>query len=921
MGQKNEILRGYKTKGKKLGKSALFLPLLLLKIFCLLVLSVLTPAIMFLLFISVEPREIGIINDYAHKIVKNKIGEDAEGIKAGKISFDGSFSIAYAVKNISLGNKHYQADIGSATFYINPFVFLSGRIKIKRIDFLETQLTLRIANAENLAGIKIDKTFLLGRIIDALSSENIFLVKKIYMTNGNFTLTDADGNAYDKFFIAGGVFTARSSGNRTKLNFTVNTRINEKSIIKSSNSCVIQRKNGVADCNFVFNNLFAGDILLLAKNQNRRISEYSKNIEGKYNVKIYAKISKEKGMEASNFVISSERGSLRLGDIFGDDVRYQNLIIEGGATDGGDSVDLSRISVAVATKKDSKYSLAEGNMSLRKGKSIGATIKLQENNVKNLDALWPVFLDQLDIREWVIEHVKSGGVGALSVFLDFNFAEDGWDLKNVEASFNFDNVLLNYSEDFPPISGMKGTAYFHRNDMKIQIKSAESDGSKISNGEIYINYGSSDTVYIDISAKLVGNPYYLGYYIDYKSRDRIKNIIQKYFNGTAKSDIRVMVPISDLDGFEILKLSSIDVRSDLTENNTFILGNGTLNVKKPLGSNVFDVKIDLTDSAAGVDFLSLKKARGKVGGVAASAEVNSDNVLIKNVRPLGDGDISFLGNGLAQGGELKELNIEGIKYGDFLYNLGISSGEDGKINISMNAERFRVNIPKNNYVAVNYYEMFRGVFDDDVNFSGRIKNLDAGKYKFSNVDFAADCVDGDINHITARSSDENFAVDVELTNKKAKEILDLTVKIKNFGYFLNNMNITPSVVGGNFYSQATANKNNEIKIRAKILDDFDIMIKNMKQAKFYRSLLDSEEVSKKFRKDLIENNFLPFSKMEANAELKDGELKIERFLFHSSRGGGMGFSGFGGYNLATGNIEVDGLIIPISGLNTLFGMN
>jgi hypothetical protein len=135
------------------------------------------------------------------------------------------------------------------------------------------------------------------------------------------------------------------------------------------------------------------------------------------------------------------------------------------------------------------------------------------------------------------------------------------------------------------------------------------------------------------------------------------------------------------------------------------------------------------------------------------------------------------------------------------------------------------------------------------------------------------------------------------------------------------MNLVNNVVGGNLYTVITLDKSSKIDLRMKITDKFEIITKNLKQADVYRSLLESNDISEKFKKTLLEKNAMNFSKLEANLEVKNNILEIERFLLKGGENGSMGLSGFGKCNLSTGNVEIDGLIIPFDTINTIFGMN
>jgi hypothetical protein len=162
---------------------------------------------------------------------------------------------------------------------------------------------------------------------------------------------------------------------------------------------------------------------------------------------------------------------------------------------------------------------------------------------------------------------------------------------------------------------------------------------------------------------------------------------------------------------------------------------------------------------------------------------------------------------------------------------------------------------------------------------------------------------------------------IDVGGKREKDSFVTTVNIINFGNLLHRLGITENLVNGNLFARITTNDTDKTDLRIKMTDKFEIITKNMKEARVFRSLLESKEVTEKLRKKLLENNAMAFSGMEANLKLKNDTVKIDRFLFKSTENSYIGFSGFGECNLDTGNVEIEGLIIPFDNINTLFGMN
>ncbi|MDR0572249.1 MAG: hypothetical protein LBG48_05345 [Rickettsiales bacterium] len=891
-------------------KTTLVVPLFLLKTASALLLSVLAPALIFLLFISIEPREIGEVNNYLYEMIKSKTGKDIKEIKTAKLSFDNSFSLYYIFHDLILDGDNYHIYLKQLILRINPFAFFNGGNFIRQADLIEPKFAFDISLDVNKKNISPA----LHTMMDSIYSDNFFLVNKIYVKNGELIIKNTSNKTYKKIFISkSNIKKTKGRDKQSNVWFIVDARTNENNLNFESN-CIINQKFEHINCDSHFDDLSSKDIAFLMKNGNKYLSKYSDGITGKYDLKLSTKMSKKGGVESSSFSIMSEKGSINIKDLFGGVVNYQNLVIEGRTKSNDMNVDIHKISALIATKKDTKYSQLSGNVSLTKNYNINTTIKLNSNDMRNLDVLWPTFLDQLDIRKWVIEHVKSGQVSDIYTYLNFNFIDEKYKLDKVDASINLENVLLNYNDSFPPIAGINGRAVFTEKDMKIKVDTARSDKTIIKDGEIHIDFCENPVTYIDITASTSGNTYYLGYYIDYDNRDKIRNIITDYFNGFAQSKAKLRIPIVDGDGLDIFKLSYIDIQSRLTGNNNFIFKDNSssfLSLNKPINSDVFKLKLDLQNSKINFDFIDLVKEKNVKGEILADLEISKTAVLMKNIKLLNNKNITLDGEGIIENGILKELNIKNIKYNNSFYDVAISSNDNNRFDITLGAKSFRINFDKNKH---NLVELHGAV---DLYLSGNVDNLYINNYQFSDVGFSGIYTANSIDFIKLNCRDDN----IDINGKKKDDLFNVSVNIEDFGKLLYRMKITENLIGGNLYAKMVFNKDSKIDAKIKMTDKFDIITKNVKKAEVYRSLLDSKEVSEKLKRKLLENNLMSFSEMEANLKLKDSIVKIDRFLFKSTENSYIGFSGFGVYNLDTGGTEIDGLIIPFDNINTLFGMN
>jgi hypothetical protein len=159
-------------------KLTLVAPLFLLKVVGALLLSVLAPALIFLLFISIEPREIAEVNNYLYEAVKNKTGKDIEEIKTAKLSFDNSFSLYYTFHDLSLSGDAYRVELKQLILRVNPFTFFIGGSFIRQADLLEPKFTFNIAS-----GDKKDIGVVFHNVMNSIYSGDLFVVNRIYIKN------------------------------------------------------------------------------------------------------------------------------------------------------------------------------------------------------------------------------------------------------------------------------------------------------------------------------------------------------------------------------------------------------------------------------------------------------------------------------------------------------------------------------------------------------------------------------------------------------------------------------------------------------------------------------------------------------------------------------------------------------------------
>ncbi|MDR1498664.1 MAG: hypothetical protein LBS34_00040, partial [Rickettsiales bacterium] len=153
------------------------------------------------------------------------------------------------------------------------------------------------------------------------------------------------------------------------------------------------------------------------------------------------------------------------------------------------------------------------------------------------------------------------------------------------------------------------------------------------------------------------------------------------------------------------------------------------------------------------------------------------------------------------------------------------------------------------------------------------------------------------------------------------EKYNIAIECNDFGKFLSEMNVTDKFLSGVLYFDGIIYQNNYFGGKIKIKDTFNIITENFRDTKFFKHILDSELVSKKFKRDLKSTNTVGFKKASASIYLSNNILTVDSLTLESSDIFGIGISGKGKYFLNGKKLDFNGLITPVDKINTLFRAN
>ncbi len=908
---------------KKEDKKVFSLLFIFIKIFLSLLITLLLPILFLAIFIFKEPREIGSLNQYvATKMGSIKNIDDFKFEKAS-LSLNKNFDIIYSVKDLDFKIKGIYLNFPKIDFKIKIWDLILGKFFLNNIAIEDVTTYLGYDGLENNLSKekKVSKvnlnyeeiTNIFDDFTDYFNENNILFFNKLDIKNSTLYFFNKDTKNLDKIEIIENHIKINKHFNSVALNFNLKTKINnKKKILESFNNCII-KKNKNIDCEIKLNNLSIYNLTNVFENL-PDLENYIKNVKGNFNVVFNIFIKDCKTVENSKFTITSQKGNFNLKQFFGGNINYKNLVLDGYIKDNK-SIDLKSLTAELFTDKN-KNKIIDFAMSFEfENKDfLKLNFDIANAGIDELYILWPVFLDDLGIREWVIEHFKSGLIPRAIANLVLNFDENDKKLKleKVDSKVYMDNVYLNYSEFFPSIYNMEAKAIFTDNDMKFYVNKATVENTKISNGTIYTDF-TSDNPSLLINLESNGDAHELFYFIGSTNKKKIKNFVKNYLNGQAKTTIKIDMPFSDLIFENVL----IDINGNIKNNNTFLFNDNSgieFKLLKNANSNKFLTKVNFKDSFIYFPIIDFVKNKNEDFGLNLDINVFDEEVTLENIKANGKA-INLGGDGTIRDGELKGLYLNNIIYDN--NNFDFEYIDNGDINININGEKININKEINkNTITKNYLEIDKKI-NFDINFNDLIFNK---KYSFTNTNILGSYSNNKIYNLELKSKLENNNLNFNLL-KFDENKYQLNFSYNNFGKFLSIFDINDKVLNGDLYLDGVIDEKFNFRGRLRVKHGFSVITKDLKNAKFYNYILNNNIVTEKFKSNLKSNNTMNFDKLSTEIYFNDNILRIKKLLVESSDIFGFGISCGGRYYFDSGKFDFEGLIAPLGKLNTLFGVN
>lgn len=737
-------------------------------------------------------------------------------------------------------------------------------------------------------------------------------------------------------------------------------------------NCQLSTQNELK-CSLQISNFVPNHLATLDK----RLSEL-KNFNGSLsgNFEIFVENETLKNI---SFKLRADVGNFIAQDFFIDKIEFKNFTIDGNYDHRSKMLNVSKADVDLVSKITNQTEIGNPHLSAsatysNSGGNHRLNLLLNLHKVLNQEVyrFWPLPLNQNEIRDWYLEHLRGGLIKSGYA----RIAMSGQDLRSmhlddINAQSSFTGISLEYDKNFPKISNLSGIADFTKNSMKIDLHSGDVLQSKISSASVAIEDFFATRLELKIAGESNGNP---ADGLKHASSDSsFANMVEKYLNGYAQNKFFISLPLtkSSTQANNKLNLADCHLRIESAISglkNDFAKGDLLVKVEKKPAANKFETEIDLTglsldiaelgviknikDSASLkliVDFGDQKQLGIKqinltrnVNSGSNSTETNqskTNKILAKNTKKtaqiieekiLGDLQIDLTS------GMINRLSLTNKGFGKNDYNLLLERPDEKitKLKISGNFLSAASLIKSKLLKELLNQENQSQASNQKIRISlARLELMN--KKSLTNVLVNLNCQNGSCNsgQIQAKYLKNRLA---QLNVLKEKNKPDMLIEgfINDSGFIAEALDLSKLASGGN------------LKFKIKQTSD----TQNQQPSKKTKAIVNSEKKSKRFRYDgeltlespltIFENESVKkLSKNTLFSKIKDQIFASEKTIFNSGKidlsiigdeliinsmianNFKIGVTARGKINLKNDEILVSGMIIPGYIVNSLFGIS
>jgi hypothetical protein len=711
--------------------------------------------------------------------------------------------------------------------------------------------------------------------------------------------------------------------------FTINKAQEE---INLNLECAVDQNN-LVKCDVALKNFIANSISSIHPE-----FEKLKYVDGNFNAE--AKIVFDHG-NLNNFLckIKADQGSFFLAELFSKRINFSDLSLQIEYDQALKILNFSEIKANFINQfpEDNKANklvnannlVSPFNMSLlisnlkEIDQKYDFNIKIGNIFGDQIDKFWPIFLDDNQIRNWVINHIKDGLIKDASAKFSLKKNNQETEFVNLDARLLFEGLSLQYDDYFPELRNLSGIANFTEKAMIVDIASGDFLKSKITDAEISIEDFDADEIILNILAKSFGNADDLLKHIDYKSS--FANEIKRYFNGIATSELDLKIPLKDKIKLKDIYLHANSVIEKFK--NDYLHGKIYVDARKNFNSNEFVNNLDLSSANITADFFDIKKAAGIksdlsfILAIADSNEIKLQNILlskeeeieekkkIKNVKALISGNALINVNSST----LKNLNLKNLGFGknkyDFKYSY-IENINHHKISISgkeINLASFLTE------KAPDFLKSSENKNSQELEIQSKFDNVYLLNNKaINNLALLLNCKQNfcDNARLKTTYNKKNFAR-IYVTKNKKENNANVDGRITDIGYLSEAFGLSKILFGGDASFNLKHSAKNMLFGEVKIDGDF-IIYDNETVKKLAKNNLFSQ-----VKDTIFSSEKTIFSLVKIDFNLNKDQLLINSLIANNYK---IGITAKGNVNLKNGTYEIKGMIVPGFIINNLFGI-
>lgn len=639
------------------------------------------------------------------------------------------------------------------------------------------------------------------------------------------------------------------------------------------------------------------------------------------------------------FKADSKAGNFSFPEFFGQKMFFSDLALKGEYDNGLGIFNLSEIKADFRMHNDAdianphslnlkthlNMSLLISNLKDWPNHRSDFYIKLQNAPTNELEKLWPVYLHDYGIREWVITHISEGLIRDAYARFSLVRNNEVTELEKIDAEMIFGGLKLKYSEGFPEISKINGSAKFTQKGMNIAVNSGDVLGSKIYDSRVVIDDFHAQTTMLNILGKSKGHASDSLKHAD--DSPKFSSEVEKYLNGNSQNVFDIRIP---LDGVLSLKRAYVSVNSDITNlKNDYVKGAVTASVKKDFGSEDFNTSLNLTNSELAIKAFNIEKKLGAEGGLSLAINFPSEKeIALKNIS-LWKKEVVAVG---------KKSQIVNAKIsGDFKADItpfSITSANIKNENFGRNS--YVISYTTDKKTSMQKLLIHGQVLDLAPMIQSKFAGFSGGGkiYGSSMVQVALDnlllanskaiksfslglkCVNqfcysgGAIGSYNKRGQ----SLMLRLSKKPEEKFSTIEGQITDVGYLAEALGISKIISGGN----AQVKLQNKIVNKKLVLDgeiDLDDSITIYENPTVKR--LATNDLFSKVRDKIFSEDKTIFNSMKIQFSLSDGVLDIASLIANNYK---IGITAKGQVDLKNDAYQIKGMIVPGFIINNLFGI-